>query len=101
MSLFRQALLDTHDELGHCGFYDHGLRMRELRAELAKVTQENATLTQERDALKEEYDATTEAIDQLGTKLGFDTESWDHDDCPNNSDMVNAIYAHLLEREGK
>lgn len=45
--------------------------------------------------LREEYNASLAAICDLAHALGFDPDVWDHDSCPNNSEMVHELIGHV------
>lgn len=46
--------------------------------------------------LREEYNASLAAICELAHALGFNPDdAWDHDSCPNNSEMVHELISHV------
>jgi len=50
-----------------------------------------AELEQFKGNLETIYNDTMESICDLADTLGFDSEQWDHDSCPNNSDMAREL----------
>ncbi len=92
-----------HISDGALGFEIQQFNRTALPALVAEVEGLRRCLDQAIDhntGLEGEYNATQEAISDLANAMGIDAEArWDHDSCPNNSDMIRELIAELKARE--